>query len=111
MKSNVTRCDLSGPPIRDPVRMNVDDLTLARRARMRWNTPLSIAHAELVLDRLQLEPGQTIVDLGCGWGELLMRAVERTAGAQGIGVDTDPVALDRGRAAARQRGLEERVTF
>lgn len=76
---------------------------------MRWNTPLSEDHAALLLDRL--EPAGTVADLGCGWGELLLRAVERTDDATGVGVDTDPVALERGRAETRRRGLAERVTF
>ncbi|MPZ86259.1 MAG: methyltransferase domain-containing protein [Actinophytocola sp.] len=68
---------------------------------MRWNTPLAEDHAELLLDRL--EPRGSIVDLGCGWGELLLRAVARDG--SGTGVDTDAGALDRGRRAARDRGL------
>lgn len=86
-----------------------DDLALARRARMRWNTPLSAGHLDLLLDRLDLAAAARVADLGCGWGELLMRAVERTDAAAGVGVDDDPAVLDRGRAEARRRGLGERV--
>lgn len=78
-----------------------DSLVAARYARLRWNTPLSDAHAALLLDRL--EPAGRIVDLGCGWGELLLRAVARAG--SGIGVDTDRAALYRGRRAAADRGL------
>lgn len=78
---------------------------------MRWNAPLSEDHAALLLDRLEPEEAGRVADLGCGWGELLLRAVERTDDAAGIGVDTDPAALDRGRAEAQRRGLGERVTF
>lgn len=88
-----------------------DDLDTARRARMRWNTPLSEDHAALLLDRLDLAEAGRLADLGCGWGELLLRAVERTDDATGIGVDSDPAALDRGRAETRRRDLAERVTF
>ncbi|WP_026361538.1 SAM-dependent methyltransferase [Amycolatopsis nigrescens] len=90
-----------------------DDLALLRRARMRWNTPLSVAHADSLLDRLDLDPGPRVVDLGCGWGELLMCAVERVGGdhARAVGVDTDPVVLERGRTLARRRGLDERIEF
>ncbi|MGH3717034.1 MAG: SAM-dependent methyltransferase, partial [Micromonosporaceae bacterium] len=52
-----------------------DDLAARRYARMRWNTPLSEEHAELLLSRLDLAPGVRVLDLGCGWGELLLRAV------------------------------------
>lgn len=88
---------------------------------MRWNAPLSVAHADVLLERLDLHPGMRVVDLGCGWGELLMRALERSEGGsasndedhvvRGIGLDTDPVALQRGRTLARQRGLDERIEF
>ncbi|WP_329070918.1 SAM-dependent methyltransferase [Amycolatopsis sp. NBC_01480] len=80
----------------------IDDYALARRANMRWNTPLDEQHAELLLRRLDVRGG-TVVDLGCGWGELLIRAVDGTA-ARGIGVDVDEVALDRGRKAVSERG-------
>jgi len=47
----------------------------ARYARVLWNTPVSEAHATLLLDVLDVRDGQTVVDLGCGWAELLLRAV------------------------------------
>jgi ubiquinone/menaquinone biosynthesis C-methylase UbiE len=81
-----------------------DELNALRRSRMRWNTPLSEAHAELLLDRMALDAGH-LVDLGCGWGELLLRALGRAPGLRGTGVDTDVTGLERGRAAARERGL------
>ena len=88
------------------------DLEQARYAAMRWNTPLSVAHAELLLDRLELEPGTDVLDLGCGWGELLLRAVEASGhGSTGIGIDTDEQVLARGRVLATARGLDGRVQF
>jgi hypothetical protein len=86
-----------------------DELNALRRSRMRWNTPLSEAHAELLLDRMALGTGH-LVDLGCGWGELLLRALGRAPGLRGTGVDTDVTGLDRGRAAARERGLAVEFT-
>lgn len=86
----------------------MDSLAAARYAAMRWNTPLSENHAEELLDHLDLKTATTIVDLGCGWGELLIRAAEGTS-ATAIGVDTDPTGLDRGRRAAQEWGVD--VTF
>jgi SAM-dependent methyltransferase len=84
-------------------------------ACLRWNTPLSEQHADQLLDVLSLQGGQTALDLGCGWGELLLRALARTrvnAGrVSGTGVDTDRAALERGRRLAEQRGLEDDVRF
>ena len=35
------------------------------------------AKVDLHLDRLNLEPGMTVLDIGCGWGSTLKRAIER----------------------------------
>lgn len=86
------------------------DLDQALYARMRWNTPLSAEHADLLIERLDVRPGTRIVDLGCGWGELLLQVIDR-ARASGIGVDTDAAVLDRARNVARQRLLEQYVEF
>ncbi|MFY1692529.1 SAM-dependent methyltransferase [Plantactinospora sp. WMMB782] len=83
----------------------VDDPAARRYTRMRWNTPLSEQHADLLLERLDIPAGGSVLDLGCGWGELLLRAVAGSGPALGVGVDTDADALERGRRAARERGL------
>jgi cyclopropane fatty-acyl-phospholipid synthase-like methyltransferase len=75
---------------------------------MRWNIPLSAEHADLLLDRMNLRPGQAIADLGCGWGELLMTAVARAGqGATGTGVDIDEPreVLPKAREEATRRHL------
>lgn len=36
-----------------------------------------IANVDQHLDRLQLEPGMTLLEVGCGWGLTLQRAVEK----------------------------------
>jgi ubiquinone/menaquinone biosynthesis C-methylase UbiE len=84
-------------------------LAAARYAALRWNTPLSESHAEELLGHLDLTGATNVVDLGCGWGELLLRAAARAGEAKAVGVDTDPAGLDRGRRAALARGLG--VTF
>jgi cyclopropane-fatty-acyl-phospholipid synthase len=45
-----------------------DDLTLEQA---------QYAKVDLHLDRLGLEPGMTLLDIGCGWGSTLKRAIER----------------------------------
>ncbi len=42
------------------------------------------AKLDYVLDKLRLRPGQTLLDIGCGWGALVIRAAERGAHALGI---------------------------
>src|SRR5260370_13963146 len=36
-----------------------------------------IAKIDLTLDKLGLEPGMTLLDLGCGWGSTMKRAIEK----------------------------------
>jgi hypothetical protein len=93
-----------------------DELADASYARMRWNTPLSTVHADLLLARLADEPQSTLLDLGCGWGELLIQALARGPNgsfehATATGVDTDRGALDRGRRRADECQVADRVTF
>jgi cyclopropane fatty-acyl-phospholipid synthase-like methyltransferase len=83
---------------------------------MRWNTPLSEDHARRLIERLQTPSGSSVLDLGCGWGELLMRSVllaseEPGPAATGIGVDSDPSMVEPGRALAAARGAADRVSF
>jgi cyclopropane fatty-acyl-phospholipid synthase-like methyltransferase len=80
-------------------------ISKAKYASMLWNSPLGEPHSDELLERMRFSPSTTIVDLGCGWGELLLRAVART-GANGTGVDTDNLALDRGKREAQKRGID-----
>jgi cyclopropane fatty-acyl-phospholipid synthase-like methyltransferase len=88
-----------------------DDLEEALFARMQWNAPLSVQHAELLMDRLDVRPGAHVADLGCGWGELLLQVAARADQATGTGVDTDTRALSRARRLAAERRLDGRVQF
>jgi SAM-dependent methyltransferase len=44
-------------------------------AKMRCNAPLSETHASLLLRRFDVGAGDQVLDLGCGWGDLLLRAL------------------------------------
>ena len=89
----------------------VNDLKSARYARMRWNSPLSEEHASLLLRRLDIQQGASVLDVGCGWGELLLRALESAGVTTGTGVDSNPDAIARARSLAADRGLDGRATF
>ncbi|MFF8551377.1 SAM-dependent methyltransferase [Streptomyces sp. NPDC015501] len=86
-------------------------MSAAGNDRLTWNTPLSEEHAARLVAACEPAPGSRIVDLGSGWGELLMRLVEAAPGSAGDGVETDPAAVARGRRLARERELAERVRF
>ncbi|BBY06956.1 cyclopropane mycolic acid synthase family methyltransferase [Mycobacterium noviomagense] len=45
-----------------------DDMTLEEA---------QIAKIDLALDKLGLEPGMTLLDIGCGWGSTMRRAIEK----------------------------------
>src|ERR1700730_2070999 len=36
-----------------------------------------VAKIDLALDKLGLEPGMTLLDIGCGWGSTMKRAIEK----------------------------------
>ncbi len=75
-----------------------------------FNTPLSSATAdELCAALVRRQPG-TIVDIGCGWAELLLRALAAVPTARGIGIDRDEELLERARTGAVGRGLADRLT-
>ncbi|EPH42172.1 class I SAM-dependent methyltransferase [Streptomyces aurantiacus] len=88
-----------------------------RLTRLTFHGPLSEARAARIAGRaaeaLHRVPGGkgTVLDLGCGWGELLLRVLEAAPAATGVGVDLNAEDLARGRAAAHARGLGERVAF
>jgi len=85
----------------------IDGLQQARYAGITWNAPLSDRHATQLLDKLSLSTATSIIDLGCGWGELLLQAVERgNPDLKATGVDTDVEALARGKQLAQERGLD-----
>lgn len=76
-----------------------------------FNAPLSERHAARLIDDLNLNERARILDLGCGWGELLLRALTTMPGTVGVGVDHDRAAVSRARVAAAKRNLLQRVTF
>ncbi|MDP9829214.1 SAM-dependent methyltransferase [Kineosporia succinea] len=69
--------------------------------------PLSDEAVTHVLDGL----GGTFLDLGCGGGEWLLRALERSPGARGVGVDVSEPAIAHARAQGERRGLAGRLAF
>lgn len=74
-----------------------------------FNAPLSEARADAIAGRLAAAGPADVLDVGCGWAELLLRVLHRQPTATGLGVDTDEEALERGRRAAAERGLAGRV--
>ena len=72
-------------------------------------TPLSEERAGRLVSFLAADGPGTVLDIGCGWAELLLRVLAAAPDAIGEGVDLDAVAISRGQALAVERGLVDRV--
>jgi SAM-dependent methyltransferase len=88
-----------------------DAPALGTGARLDFMGPLSAGRADRLAAELAAVRPATVIDLGCGWGELLLRVLAAAPGARGVGVDTHGPDLARARANAAARGLADRVTF
>ncbi|GAA2870929.1 27-O-demethylrifamycin SV methyltransferase [Streptosporangium fragile] len=77
------------------------------------DTPIEEATDRLtrvVVARLAAQPGDRVLDLGCGNGRPAVTVAEST-GAWVTAIDVNEHALERGRAWARERGVESLVSF
>ena len=73
--------------------------------------PLSEDRAGRLVSFLAGGQPSTVLDLGCGWAELLLRVLEATPGSTGTGIDLDEHALAAARAEAERRGVGYRVNL
>jgi cyclopropane-fatty-acyl-phospholipid synthase len=62
-----------------------------------------------VCQKLQLREGDRLLDIGCGWGGIMIHAAQKY-GARVHGVSPAPNQVEKVRARARALGLESRVT-
>src|SRR5450755_2215678 len=63
---------------------------------------------DLVCRKLQLAEGERFVDIGCGFGGFMFRALE-TTGALGTGINTTSEQVDWLRAEILRRGLQNKL--
>jgi cyclopropane mycolic acid synthase MmaA2 len=69
-----------------------DDMTLEEAQR---------AKVDLALGKLGLEPGMTLLDVGCGWGSTMMRAIEK------YDVNVVGLTLSKNQAARVEKVFEQ----
>lgn len=74
-----------------------DDLETAQRAKL-----------DLICRKLALEPGQTLLDVGCGWGSMLLHAAREYA-VRGVGCTLSREQAKLARERIREAGLADRV--
>jgi cyclopropane-fatty-acyl-phospholipid synthase len=63
---------------------------------------------DLVCRKLRLEPGERLLDIGCGWGSLVVWAAERY-GVEAHGVTLSRQQAEYAQAWIRRQGLEARA--
>ncbi|MGA7329541.1 MAG: cyclopropane-fatty-acyl-phospholipid synthase family protein [Rhodomicrobium sp.] len=64
---------------------------------------------EMICRKLRLAPGESFLDIGCGWGGLICYAAEKY-GVRAHGVTLSEAQLEIAAARIREMGLEDRVT-
>jgi cyclopropane-fatty-acyl-phospholipid synthase len=60
--------------------------------------------------KLRLKPGEALLDIGCGWGALLIHAAENY-GVTGHGVSLSEAQTELARERINAKGLEDKITI
>jgi cyclopropane-fatty-acyl-phospholipid synthase len=76
-----------------------DDLEAAQQRKLRH-----------IAAKLDLKPGQRVLDIGCGWGGMALY-LARAADVEVLGVTLSTEQLALARERAKERGLDNRVRF
>jgi cyclopropane-fatty-acyl-phospholipid synthase len=63
---------------------------------------------ELVCTKLGLQPGERVLDVGCGWGSFAMHAAQRH-GVSVVGITLSPPQAEMARRRAAEAGLADKV--
>lgn len=67
-----------------------------------------LAKIDHILTKIRLQPGQTLLDVGCGWGALVIRAAEKFR-ARSVGITLSQQQFDYASARVQALGLSDRV--
>jgi len=77
-------------------RRESDDLDLAQEQKL-----------DHILNKLQLRPGERLLDIGCGWGALVRRAVKKY-GAEATGITLSQNQYEYANRRIKEEGLDGR---
>ena len=69
-----------------------------------------IRHQRLMIDKLELREGMTVIDIGCGIGGP-MRRVVREAGVTVVGLNHSEIQLDKAKALNAEAGIDLMVDY
>jgi cyclopropane-fatty-acyl-phospholipid synthase len=61
-----------------------------------------------ILTKIQLKPDETLLDIGCGWGALVIRAAEKF-GARCVGITLSQNQFELATERVRSAGLSDRI--
>jgi len=93
-----------------PLRMLGRRIGMFRPRRLAVFMPTPIEIVEEMLALAEVSQSDTVYDLGCGDGRLVIAAAARH-GAHGVGVDLDPDRVAEAKARARAAGVDHLVSF
>ena len=69
-----------------------------------------VRHQRLMISKLELQQGMTVVDVGCGVGAP-MRRVVREAGVRVVGININEIQLEEAKRLNAEAGLDHMVDF
>ena len=69
-----------------------------------------ILHQRLMIAKLELRQGMSVIDVGCGVGGP-MRRVVREAGVRVVGINNNEIQLDKAKALNAEAGLDHMVDY
>lgn len=89
----------------------LDTFFKAGAAALRFNAPMSLERADSLVGHLARAGCRSVVDLGCGRGELARLVAAALPEASVVGVDTNPCAIDTARKRTVGSGGSGRIAF
>jgi uncharacterized protein (TIGR03000 family) len=72
-------------------------------------TPQNVV--EKMLEMASVKEGETVYDLGCGDGRIVVTAVKKYKAKKGFGIDLNPDRVKDSEETAKKAGVEKSVTF
>jgi len=69
-----------------------------------------VRHQRLMIDKLELREGMTVIDIGCGIGGP-MRRVAREAGVRVVGLNNSEIQLDKAKSLNAEAGLDHLMDY